>query len=327
MEYLKVRNRTISTPLLSIIKDIKSLIFSGKLAVIKPRGANISVSCVNPEHKGGHESRPSASIYIGDSTDAVNYGTYSCFTCQIASSFIHFVAMAFDQTDSWAEKWLIDNYADGTVEEEFINLLPIDLDKKCFSHFLNESILDTFESFHPYMIKRKLTKQIINKFKIKYDPKTKSIVFPVYDENNRLVLLTRRSVEGKQFIIDAGADKQSILYLYNFIKKEKITKFAIVEGQIDALTCFAYGLPAVASIGSLSKKQIDLLNKSGVRTLYTIFDNDEAGERFTKLLNTYLNKSIFVINVKLPTGYKDVNELSIELFNDCIKKAESETLL
>ena len=64
-----------------------------------------------------------------------------------------------------------------------------------------KSILDTFESFHPYMIKRKLTKRIIELFKIKYDPKTESIVFPVYNENNRLVMLTRRSVEGKKFFI------------------------------------------------------------------------------------------------------------------------------
>ena len=80
--------------------------------------------------KGGHESKPSADIYIGPSTDRVDYGTYSCFTCQISCSFIHFVAMAFDQSDVWAEQWLIENYADGTIEEDFINLPLIDLRKK-----------------------------------------------------------------------------------------------------------------------------------------------------------------------------------------------------
>jgi len=322
MEYLKVRNTKISTPLLNIVKDIKGSIINGKLAVIKPRGKDIRVSCVNPNHKGGHENRPSADIYIGNSTDRVKYGTYSCFTCQLACSFVHFVALAFDKTDEWAEKWLIENYSDGIIETELLDLPEINIKAKPTKQILDESILDTFESFHPYMIQRKLSKRIIELFKIKYDPKTKCIVFPVYDENNKLVMLTRRSVESKRFIIDKN--KQKPLYLYNYIKEHNIDKVIITEAQIDALTACVYGFPAIATMGAISEHQIELLNKSSIRILYLFFDNDYWGKRFKQNLLDKLRKDILIVDVDITkTGKKDINELSEDEFWDCIIESEN----
>lgn len=327
MERLKVRNTKISTPLLNIIKDTKSSIFNGKLNVIKPVGNNIRVTCVNPDHKGGHESRASAHVYIGESNDNVQYGTYSCFTCQLTCSFVHFVALAFEKSDLWAENWLIEKYADGTIEEELINLPKIELkSNNAFNnsrqYFLNESILDEFESFHPYMSQRKLTKRIIEVFKIKYDPKTESIVFPVFDDKNNLVMLTRRSVEGKRFIIDK--DKQKPLYLLNYIKEHGIKKVLLVEGQIDALTACVYGFPAIATIGSITEHQIEQLNRSGIRILYTSFDNDEAGKRFKRTLMKNLRKDILTVDVDISkTGKKDINDLTEKEFWQCIDEAEN----
>lgn len=322
MAYLNIRNKKISKPLLEIIKELKGSLINGKLSVVKPMGNNIRVSCVNPDHKGGHEARASADIYVGDSTDRVKYGTYSCFTCQLSCSFTHFVAMAFERSDEWAEKWLIDNYSEGIIDEELLELLEIQLDVKSKKQFLDESILNTFESFHPYMIKRKLNMKIIELFKIKYDPATQCLVFPVYDENDKLVMLTRRSVEGKKFIIDEGKEKP--LYLYNYIKKHNIEKAIIVEGQIDALTSYVYGFPAMATMGAISDHQIQLLNKSGIRILYLLFDNDYWGKRFKNNLIKKLRKDILIIDIDISkTGKKDLNELSEQEFWECVYEAEN----
>ena len=322
MEYLKVRNTKVSTSIINIIKDIKSNLINGKLSTIKPSGRNIRVSCVNPEHKGGHESRASADVYIGDSTERVKYGTYSCFTCQLSCSFVHFVAMSFEKSDAWAEKWLIDNYSDGVIEEALLNLPEISLKDKNQKIYLNESILNNFESFHPYMIKRKLSKRIIELFKIKYDPDTKCLVFPVYDENNNLVMLTRRGVEGKLFIIDK--DKEKPLYLYNYIKENNFDRAIITEGQIDALTAYVYGFPAIATMGALSEHQIDIINKSNIRVLYLFFDNDYWGKRFKDNLITRVRKDILLIDVDIgKTKKKDINELSENEFWQCMHEAEN----
>lgn len=322
MEQLKVRNRKISKPLLDIIKDTKSSLINGKLSVVKSMGNNIRVSCVNPEHKGGHESRASADVYIGNSTDRVKYGTYSCFTCQLACSFIHFIAMAFEKDDAWAEKWLIDNYGEGFIEEELLNLPEINLNTNKQKNILNESILNSFESFHPYMAQRKLSKRIIELFKIKYDPETKCLVFPVYDEKNNLVMLTRRSVEGKKFIIDK--DREKPLYLLNYINEHSIDKVIITEGAIDALTACVYGFPAIATMGAISEHQIELLNKSSIRILYLFFDNDYWGKRFKNNLLKKLRKDILTVDVNISkTGKKDINELDEKEFWECIQNSEN----
>lgn len=318
---LKVRNKIINTPLLEIINDLKSQLHNGKLQTIKVIGQDIRVTCVNPDHKGGHESEASAGVYFGKDSDKLKYGTYHCFTCGIACSFVHFVAMAFECSDDTAEQWLIDNYADATEEYE-IDLPEIELVKPK-AQYINENILKKFQDFHPYMIQRKLTKEVIKEFEIKYSDGY--LIFPVRDHTGKILMLTRRSVEGKTFIIDK--DKEKPLYLLNYIKRHNIDKALICEGQIDALTAWGYGMPAMATMGAVSDIQINELNKSGIRVLYLFFDNDKAGREFTYKILRKLNKQILPIIVKLNIpNKKDINDLTDDEFWNCIETAEKSAL-
>lgn len=320
MPHLRVDNKTISTPVIDIIKAIKSQLFNGKLKVIKSRGNNIRVTC--PFHKDGLENKASADIYVGDETDKLQYGYFKCFTCGAQHPFYRFVAECFEISERDAKKWLIDNFADGIVEYE-VDLPEISLEKpKSRRQIIPEEILDTFENFHPYMIQRKLSKRIIDVFELKYDPKTRCIVFPVRDERGALVMLTRRSVEDKTFYIDK--EKEKPLYLLNYILDNDIQECMITEGQIDALTACTYGFPCVATMGAISDHQIELINKSGIRILYVMFDNDDAGQRFTKKLLSNIRKDILVVNVPIKiAGKKDINDLSQDEFDYCIAQAEA----
>jgi len=187
--YIEVRRRRIYTPLWDIIMDIKRQLHNGKLREVrKPKDNNIRVTC--PHHKNGLELDPDCNIYIGpDMVDAegnliVAYGTANCFACDFKGDFIKFVAECFDRSYEWAEDWLIENYYTGSYVED-LTLEPIILNKSK-KHYLDESILNTFEDFHPYMLQRKLTKEVIKEFEIKYDPKTECLVFPVRDEKGKL---------------------------------------------------------------------------------------------------------------------------------------------
>ena len=74
----------------------------------------------------------------------------------------------------------------------------------------------------------------------------------------------------------------------------------------------------------LHNNQIDLLNNSGLRVIYTMFDNDDAGKKFTNILNKRLRKDLFVINVPiLYNNKKDINDLTYDEFWNCIEKAEN----
>ena len=317
MQVLKLKNKYIATPIIDIIKDIRNQIFNGKLSVIKARGDNIRVTC--PFHKGGQENKASADIYVGEDTDKVPYGWFKCFTCGEQGSFEYFVASVLDISLDKAIDWLIANYGEGS-EEIPLDLPEISLISKK-STYLDESALAAFESFHPYLIHRHISKQILNLFEVKYDTNSKCVVFPVRDEHKRLTMLTRRSTLEKFFVIDE--DKQKPLYLLYYILERGLDFAMITEAQIDALTACTYDFPCIATMGAISDHQIDLINKSGIRILYTMFDNDAAGKRFTRKLIQHLRKDILVIQVPFVIpGKKDINDLTYDEFYQCIRAGE-----
>lgn len=313
MRYLLIDNKKIATDLFTIIQDIKNNIFNGKLAYFREDGSNIKVTC--PIHKNGQEKKPSAFIYIGDD-DKIDYGTFHCFACGHKAPFYHFVAECFDKSDDWAKAWLINNYAEDSFEESTLDLKEITLspNKK---EYLNENILESFESFHPYMSERKLSRDVCKRFDVRYDPKTSCIVFPVRDENGHLVMLTRRSVINKSFIIDK--EKEKPVYLLYYLKRKNIDSCFVTESQINCLTCQSYGLPAIAMLGTGSQHQYDVLNKSPIRYYVLCFDGDAAGKAGAERFLKNIRKDVIVDILEMPPG-KDVNDLSKDEFFKLLDK-------
>lgn len=305
---LKIENKAITASIENILEALKKELRNNKLKDIRKKGENIVVSC--PHHKNGLEHNPSCSIYCGDSPD-IEYGTVHCFTCGFSGPLWHFIAECFDSDDNFGKQWLLERFGDVFVQESLI-LPSIDLKpviKK--QSYLDENILNCFQNYHPYMTQRKLSNDVINKFKIKYDTSAKCIVFPVWDINNNLVMLTRRSVYNKTFIIDKGVEKP--VYLLNYIKKENIKTVYVCESQINALTLWSYGYPAIALFGTGAKHQYELLNKSGIRNYYLCFDGDDAGDKGTQNFIKNIRKDVLINIIKIPKG-KDVNDLSLEEF-------------
>ena len=313
MQVLKVRNTLISTPLWDIIIKLKSELRNGKLREVKRQGEkNIRVTC--PHHGNGKEANADCDVYIGESIqDKVEYGTVKCFACEFKSDFIHFVAECFDSSIAFAEDWLITNFGDSEVEY-FEELKPLTLNEP-IKPYLDESIISTFEDFHPYMLKRKLTKEVCKQFELKYDPKTECIVFPVRDETGKLWMLTRRSVVNKTFIIDPGKEKP--VYLLYYLKKHNITEAYVCESQFNALTCWTHGLPGIALFGTGADHQYEILNKSGIRVFNLLFDGDSAGDNGIAKFKANIRKDIRVNVIKVPRG-KDVNDLTYNEFENLI---------
>lgn len=307
---LKINNKAIVAPIEDIIAALKKELRNNKLKHIKQKGDNIIVSC--PSHKNGLENNPSCSIYRGDSPD-IEYGTVHCFTCGFSGPLWHFVGECFDEDDEFGKEWLCERFGDTFIQEEL--MLPlIDLsNKKPTQKYLDESILNCFQNYHPYMTQRKLSNYVIDKFKIKYDTSAKCIVFPVWDSNDNLVMLTRRSVNNKMFIIDKDIEKP--VYLLNYIINENIKTVYVCESQINALTLWSYGYPAIALFGTGSKYQYELLNKSSIRNYYLCFDGDEAGDKGIQRFIKNIRSDVFVNIVKVPRG-KDINDLSLEEFKN-----------
>ena len=309
---LIVKNKCITAPIELILNTLKKQLHNGKLKDITPNiKDNITVTC--PIHKDGYERNPSCNIYTSMDNDNVEYGKVHCFTCGYTATLPEFINACFDETDpTFGEEWLLEHFGD-TSEDDIRYLPEIVLNKHVKKQFMDESILKKYDYYHPYMWKRGLSKQVVDFFQIGFDKQSQMITFPVWDEFGNLVMLTRRSVVDKRFYIDEDKDKP--VYLLNTINSYNYKEVYVCESQINALTLWSWGYPAVALFGTGSQYQYDILNKCGIRHYILCFDGDEAGDKGILRFKKHIRKDVFVSQKVIPNN-KDVNDLTKEQFDN-----------
>ena len=319
MRQLIIDNYVINKPIEEILTLLKLSLTNGKLKDIENKGDNILVTC--PHHDGGHEKTPACNIYIGNDTK-LPYGYFNCFVCGEKGSFLKFVAECFDAPESYAKAWLLKNFGGELIAKNLFMGEPIVLNRnKGIKKHLDESILDQYQTWNPYLAKRKLSREICELFKVRYDPKYRQVIFPAYDIKGNLVMLAKRSIDTKSFYLDKDVEKP--VYCLDYVMKNNIKTVLITEGPFDCLTGWEYGFPTIATFGKISDYQIEQINKSCINIIYAAFDNDAAGRSFLETLKRKLTKRIIVIETKFPVGRKDVNDLSKEELQEIIKNARN----
>ena len=310
MRSLIVDNYVINVPVIEILRRLQIALSNGKLKDIKDGSENILVTC--PDHDGGQESHPACNIYIGNDSD-IPYGYYNCFVCSSHGNFLKFVAHCFDSSEEYAKKWLTTTFKSEIFEKKTYFGEPLYFGpKKRTISYLNESILDQYQTWTPYLGQRKLSRETCERFKVKYDPYYRQVLFPTYDLRGKLVMIPKRSIDTKTFYLDKEIEKP--VYCLNYIVENNFKTAVITEGPFDCLTGWEYGIPTCATFGQISDVQIEQLRRSGIRILYSAFDNDYAGQMFTRTLRAKLGDDIIIVPLTFPNGKKDLNDLSKEEF-------------
>ena len=319
MRQLIIDNYVINKPIEEILTLLKLSLTNGKLKDIENKGDDILVTC--PHHDGGHEKTPACNIYIGNDTK-LPYGYFNCFVCGEKGSFLKFVAECFDAPESYAKAWLLKNFGGELIAKNLFMGEPIILNRnKGIKKHLDESILDQYQTWNPYLAKRKLSREICELFKVRYDPKYRQVIFPAYDMNGNLVMLAKRSIDVKSFYLDKDVEKP--VYCLDYVMKNNIKTVLITEGPFDCLTGWEYGFPTIATFGKISDYQIEQINKSCINIIYAAFDNDAAGRSFLETLKRKLTKRIIIIETKFPAWRKDLNDLTKEELQEIIKNARN----
>jgi DNA primase len=322
MRVLRVDNYIIETPLYEIVNQLRWALTNGKLREIKAwheGDDNIVVTCPNRHHKGGREHSAAMNIYVGDSSK-IQYGYCKCWACDFQCSFVRFVAECFECSEDFAKNWLIERYG---ILAEVAVITDDDIiikQRKSFAK-LPANFLDSLQSWHPYLAERKLSRDVCELFRVKYDPQTSQIVFPCFDAAGNLLMAPRRSIVYKNFYLDRSRDKP--VYCLDYIIKNNITTVMICEGPIDVLTCYTYGYPAIGTFGNPSPSQINAINKSPIKILYLAMDNDSAGRRMANTIKAGLDPRIIVKEVNWGFGKKDCNELTYEEFQKVMEQAKN----
>ena len=319
MRQLIIDNYVINKPIEEILTLLKLSLTNGKLKDIENKGDDILVTC--PHHDGGHEKTPACNIYIGNDTK-LPYGYFNCFVCGEKGSFLQFVAECFDAPESYAKAWLLKNFGGELIAKNLFMGEPIILNRnKGIKKHLDESILDQYQTWNPYLAKRKLSREICELFKVRYDPKYRQVIFPAYDMKGNLVMLAKRSIDVKSFYLDKDVEKP--VYCLDYVMKNNIKTVLITEGPFDCLTGWEYGFPTIATFGKISDYQIEQINKSCINIIYAAFDNDAAGRSFLETLKRKLTKRIIIIETKFPAWRKDLNDLTKEELQEIIKNARN----
>lgn len=307
---LVVNNKVILTDIYDILLQLRSELKGDRLHDIVKSSNSIKVTCPNINHKGGKERHPSCFIST-DPNSPVPLGTAHCFSCGFAMKLPKFVGYCFDEDESFGEEWLLSRCSTAFISET--NYLPeivIDSNNKNDNQpSMSEEELKKYAYYHEYMWKRKLSKEVVDRFEVGYDPKQNMLIFPVRDEKGILRFVTGRSVLNHRFMIPPDVDKP--VYLLYYMLRNNVKRVGVAESQINALYLNSLGIPCVGLFGTGSYKQLTTLRKSGITTFDLYFDGDVSGDKGTKRFVENIGPDKFVNIHQLPRG-KDVNDLTLE---------------
>lgn len=313
---IKVNNTYIMAnieEIVSLLKTHLSLMGRNLLGQIKHGRDNIQITC--PFHANGQERRPSCGIRTTES-EGKEVGSVHCFTCGYKASLPIFISNCFGFNDlgKYGQKWLLKHF--GGFEDTSYRKLNLNFDRTCVQvdskqDYVSEEELESYRYTHPYMYKRGLTDEIIEKYDIGYDKNTDCITMPIRDKNGKTLFFCRRSVKTKFFNYPNGVEKP----IYGIFELPKDCKEIVVcESVFNALTCVKYGKPAIALLGTGNKYQFEQIKQLPVRKIILGFDGDEAGDKAAERFKKNVTNKI-VHQYEIPRG-KDINDLTKEEFDN-----------
>ena len=320
MPVLRIDNYIIETPLYEVVLQLKMALTNGKLREIKSwheGDDNIVVTCPNRHHAGGHEAHAAMNIYVGSSSK-IPYGFCKCWACDFQCHFIGFVAECFECSEEFAKNWLKEKFGKRATNN-IVLCDDIVIKQNKVPVRMPATYLDQFQDWHPYLAQRKLSREVCELFKVKYDPQTSQIIFPCFDTTGRLIMTPRRSIYNKTFYIPKDIDKP--VYCLDYIVNNNISTVIICEGPVDVLTCYSRNYPAIGTWGNPSPSQLEAINRSPIKVLYIGMDNDWAGQRMANVVKAGLDPRIIIKEIKWPQ--KDPNACSLEEFQKAINDAKN----
>lgn len=134
-----------------------------------------------------------------------------------------------------------------------------------------------------WTVKRGLNPSVVAQFGLGFDPFSGRVTLPLRDMHGRVLGVTFRNLDPDarpKYLHPKGFPVGRHLYGAWLLSGQK--KVALVEGQVDAVSCWQDRVPALALMGSrITRDQIKTLQRLGITTVVLMLDNDNAGVRGT----------------------------------------------
>lgn len=257
------------------------------------QGSDLVVKCLNPEHEDSH---PSMRI------DRIT-GVFHCFSCKYKGN----VFTLFGKNVSEIEQRTL-KIKQKIVDMQKPTKIELPSDAKLFNKDFRGITAETLNSFNAFST-------------FEDEDMRDRIVFPIYNLSGEPIAMIGRFVHSDakpKYLIRPNKVK---LPLFPALPKPLNGSIILVEGIFDALNLIDKGLPnAVACLGTstLSERSFDRLfsyiKVLGVHTVYTMFDNDDAGELATKQTAKLLkSKGFYTDNIEIPGDYNDPGDFPLNI--------------
>lgn len=274
--------------------------------------------CLNPSHDDQH---PSMSYY--DKGNLVK-----CFSCGATYDLFDLIGIDYGLHEFKAQKAQAEAlYPTGIIDKSlFANQAYPTTNTKNKSkaeaamQSTNDNTASTTpaidpESFHQhihqttYFQDRGISQEVIDRFKLGYNPRTKQVIMPVKGEFY-IGRSTDPIAQNKdRYRLPAGIKKE----LFNAEALSQKKPVFITEGIIDALSIITAGhealaLPAATDTNLLKDEIQKRIEAQSLPELILCLDNDEAGQKAAHELSEYLNKNKLPHSAAIiPKEYKDAN--------------------
>lgn len=257
-----------------MLLDVESVLYSIGVEVIRESGDEILGKCpMHLQRTGKEDAHPSWSI---------NSKTYvhHCFSCGYAGTLTSLYRDLVGEVPEDLE-WELSKQA-----------LDISFDKPKVETQsgpkVNEWVLGNYSDLpEKLMVRRRLRREAVDFFEIKWDTSNKTWVIPVRNPDGVLMGFQFRQ---KGIVLNHPAGMEKSTTLFGFDKFRSENKITIVESPLDAVRLYGIGIPAVSSFGAaISNLQMDLLGRN-FRYVISAMDNDAAGNRAKEALHRALSK-------------------------------------
>lgn len=251
------------------------MIEHGYFKDIEDYGENqFMVTC--PIHKGGLETTPSMGINL-------DKGAYNCFGCGKHGRLEDLVRQFIEDADLTEAEYGTQRNAKVVVPDKRQTYNNV-LEEKC--KYLDKTMNLEQTNSHPTLNGLKYLKQVrgINlhmtrMFQIGGDEN--NVYFFTKNLSGDVVMYKSRNLVSKMFRNVKGATKDDIFFgMYEFFHYSNVNWVILVESEIDALSLWSIGIPALAIGGTaFTEEHIKTLKLLGIRKVYLALDNDRAGHK------------------------------------------------
>lgn len=225
-------------------------------------------------------------LETGGWLDSGAYGSY-----YEKGNFVKLLAYLRNESEQDTVTYLVDKY--GVIGEikhgQDLRIVVPKLETEHTKEYvLTESTVKP--AISPYLISRGIAPQVQEEFNVGYNANNKGFTaIPWhYHDTGEIANVKYRSTRNKRFFYEPNAKPINEL-VYGLYQAREYDNAVICEGEIDALSWWTAGIPAIATGGAhISDRQVEMIVQAGFDVIYLGGDNDDQGKVFNDQLRDRL---------------------------------------